>query len=170
MLEGKSKGKLSFSYDIYEHDGKAMKMVNTGMQYRVKEGNKVVEITPQEDGSYTGTVIGTDMLQDALSVGWTLFGVSDDFGEEMEPLVFSYEDFTYSAEETCYSMTIEQNGSKSTTKIWIVDGVVRKFRAEESVRASIGSSFGISEVCIEIYIGGMNGKVEIPDYQMDTAI
>lgn len=165
VLEGKAQGKLSYSYNIYESKF-VIRMMDLGTRYRQLQGGRVIDIVPTEDGTYVGTDIGTDMLADAIPIGWTLFSVGDNLGDA----AMAYENATYSTEKSAYCMSYEGEGYKETSWIWIVDGVVKKVRKETKSFLEAGAYFYEQEECIEVYVGGMNGTVEIPEYTLDGTI
>ena len=165
ILEGKESGKLSFTYNVYTSKV-AIRMMDLGTTYREMKGDKAVEIAQNADGTYSGSDIGTDLLADAIPISWTLFSVGDDVGEAG----YDYENATFLPEENCYYEEFTEGELTQKNWIWIVDGVVRKFRTESKIYAQKNSSFAIQEETYEIYVGGMNGTVEIPSYTYDGFI
>ena len=165
VLEGKSKGKISYTYNVYQ-SGLILQMSDTGTCYREMKGGRVIDIAPGADGSYVGTDIGTDILAEAIPISWTLFSVSDNTEDTLE----EYNRLTYLSEESCYYEEETENGYTKKNWIWIVDGVVKKFRTERTMYNSLGNSFSLQEETYEVYVGGMNGTVEIPEYTYNNLI
>lgn len=165
VLEGKAKGKVSYTYNVYQSRF-IIQMRDTGTCYREIKGGRVIDIVQNADGSYVGTDIGTDILADAIPITWTLFSVADDpkdLGDE-------FEQATYLSEEGCYYEEMSESGYTKKNWVWIVDGVVRKFRTERTIYQTLGNSFSLQEETYEVYVGGMNGTVEIPEYTYDGLI
>ncbi len=165
VLEGKAKGKISYTYNAYQ-SRLMIRMVDTGTCYREIKGGKAIDIVQNADGTYTGTDIGTDILADAIPITWTLFSIAEDPKEVEE----QFAQATYLPEESCYYEEMSESGYTKKNWVWIVDGVVRKFRTERTIYESLGNSFALQEEVYEVYVGGMNGTVEIPEYTYDGLI
>ena len=165
VLEGKASGKLSYRYNVYQ-SRLIIRMQDTGICYREMKGGRAIDIIQNIDGTYTGTDIGTDILAEAIPITWTLFSVAENAEDALE----EYNRLTYLPEEGCYYEEETEDGYIKKNWTWIVNGVVKKFRTERTIYASLGNSFSLQEETYEVYVGGMNGTVEIPEYTYDGLI
>ena len=165
VLEGKARGKVSYTYNAYQ-SRLMMRMVDTGDCYREIKGGRVIDIVPNGDGSYTGTDIGTDILVNSIPISWTLFSVTETPEEAAE----EFARVTYLPEQGCYYEEMSENGYTKKNWVWIIDGVIKKYRTERTIYESLGNSFALQEETYEVYVGGMNGTVEIPEYTYDGLI
>ena len=165
VIEGKANGKVSYTYSIYTSK-LVMRMMDLGLCYREMRGGRAIDIIQNSDGEYVGTDIGTELLANAIPVSWTLFSVSDDLGDAG----YAYETSTFLPEENCYYEEKSESGYTQKTWVWIVNGVVRKCRTELMIYQQIGANFSLQEETYEVYVGGMNGTVEIPEYTFNGLV
>ncbi len=194
VSEGRSQGKLFYSscYESKYYPWNTVDTAYTEKGYRMLKDGRVIDITLLEDGAYRGRDIGTDIFAGfgIYAEGWDM-SLQEDTSESQtifsdeEISVWGYENASYSTAENayCISYNSEDDGAVYESKgdweikywVWIVYGVVKKIRLEGSEMIkdepkSDGTSFVERRACAEIYFGGMNGTVEIPEYTLDGTI